>query len=191
MYKTDDPNFLGDFKTYLKENVDGEEVSYDWKFFTKNQYMDDLNTYTRTKLKNTPVVVGFGDYNSPIVFVLDSLNDKKYLDYFREIFPKIGVDFNNIYFTSYHKSDVIYDTLYDEVLKLELKTLAPKLVFFIGDFLVTAEGFECVQINKDNFDRLMVLNNKKDISETDKSELNDRKRTIWNEIKRLLKYNTN
>lgn len=187
IYKSQQKESLEEFKDYLKDGVDVEEARYAWNYFNKHLYIDDLNTYLRLKL-NKAVEVSYGDYNADIAFVLKSMGDSRHVEFFKTMFSKLNMDFNDIYFTSYSKHTVLYKEAYDEVIALELKAIKPKIVYSIGDYNIQANDFELVVIDRNNFDRMLDLSERTDLTEPETTELSELKKTLWSQIKSIIKY---
>jgi hypothetical protein len=186
-YKSQDKELLTEFKGYLKAEVDQKEAEETWRFYNKHLYVNDLYKYLRTRIGQV-IETGYGNYNASIVFVLRSLEDKKYIDFFKTLFGNIKVDFNEFFFTSFQKHTINYDQVYKEVIGLELKALAPQLVYTVGDFGVQADGFELQVLDKENFDRMLELMDKEARTDEENTELNTRKSTLWNQLKYIIKY---
>lgn len=188
MYKTQDKNRLEEFKNFLKESiVDDEEGKYVWDFYYKHLCIDDLNTYLRSKTNGSVVEVGYGNFNSSVVFVVDSLSNTKYTEFLRKLFVKLKIDFYSIYFTSYNKTDVMYEANNKQTLNSELKCIAPKVVFTIGEYDLD-KSLNVMEVNKDNMDKMLALYNRDDITEVEQEELIVRKKLVWNQIKFIIKY---
>lgn len=190
IYKSQEKEALAEFKQYLKEATDMDEAMYAWTFYNKHLYIDDLNTYLRLKI-NKVIETGYGNYNSNIVIVLKSLEDKRYINFFKSLFANLHMDYNNFYFTSYNKHVVNYTQVYDEVINLELKAIAPEVVFTVGEYNIQENGFKVISLDKENFDKMLELSSKENLSEEETQELSDRKKAVWSQLKYIVKYYIN
>ena len=191
MYKSQNKEALNNFKEFLKDNVEDDQAQYGWSFFYKHLFVDDLNKYVRLKSNNAVIEVGYGDFNSSVAFVLNSMTDSKYIGFLRPLLDKLNMDFNNIYFTSYTKTNVFNKELFDEAIGLELKCIAPQIVFTIGDYGIQENGFEVVIVDKENMDKMLELSAKEGINEAETQELIERKKVLWQQIKLIIKYYSN
>ena len=187
-YKSQDKSLLLGFKEYLKQNVDPEKANATWSFYNKHLYLNDLYNYLRARLGGKVIETGYGNYNSEIAIVLDRIEDKKYLDFFKTLFPKIKVDFHQLFYTAFWKSPVDHSDIYREILSLEMKTVKPKLIFTFGDYGIDVPDCEICQLDKSNFDRMLSLMDQKERTPEEEAEMVESKQILWNNLRRIINY---
>lgn len=191
-YKSEDTTMLNEFKQTLKENVDNNQVEYGYNFFLKHFFIEDLNKYVRLKT-NEVVEVSFGNYNSSIIFVLNSMTQYNYVVFLRNFMKneKINIDFNEVYFTSYKKTKTDNIALYDEVINLEISCIKPKVIYTIGEYKIKEGNYKVVILDKENMDKMFLLMDKKSLDEIETKELKTRKVNLWTKIMSINNYYNN
>lgn len=188
-YRSSDTSTNKEFLEFLKSNVavnDRDEANTSWNYYQRANYILDLNDYLRASTREK-IEVGFGNVMSGVVFVLNTVNDKKILEFLRNLFKKLNMNYHDVYFTSINKSS--NSCLNIDVLNKELNTIKPSVVIAIGNDIVQKIGYKCTMYapRYDLFTEMLDLMDKEDIMDEDKVRLQGIKNEIWNDLKYMVK----
>ena len=188
-YRSSDTYTNKEFLEFLKSNVaanNRDEANTSWNYYQRANYILDLNDYLRASTREK-IEVGFGNVMSGVVFVLNTVNDKKILEFLRNLFKKLNMNYHDVYFTSINKSS--NSGLNIDVLNKELNTIKPSVVIAIGNDIVQKIGYKCTMYTPryDLFTEMLDLMDKEDIMDEDKVRLQGIKNEIWNDLKYMVK----
>lgn len=190
MYRLNNTQKISEFKHFLKDNIavnDKDEANLIWHYYNKMNAILDLNTYCRKKSKAI-IQVGFGNILSDVVIILKSVEDKKYLDFFRMMMSNLDIDFHEVYFTFLDKSSDF--SLNNEVLNKEIDILKPKhiITFDYIDAFIINDDIDILGLDSEDFKKMIELNEQKDLDEKTKKELFNIKTDMWHQLKPYMKY---
>ena len=189
MYRLNNTQKISEFKHFLKDNIavnDKDEANLIWHYYNKMNAILDLNTYCRKKSKEV-IQVGFGNILSDVVIILKSVEDKKYLDFFRMMMSNLNIDFHEVYFTFLDKSSDF--SLNNDVLNTEIDILKPQYIItfdYIDAFIIN-DDIDILGLDSEDFKKMIELNEQKDLDEKTKKELFNIKTTMWHQLKPYMK----
>ena len=184
-YKSQDASYMKPKKEYIYKNDINPD--YSWSIIRKHIYLNDLYDYIILAYKGQTIERGYGNLNSPIVIVVENLNENT-VKLLRLVFKKI-IDINSIYITSYNK--VVADkSVLDDLLDKELSAINPQVVLTLGQFNITNQNV--LDIPSDVINNILEydirLNPKAILTDELKNTLIESQRALLKKCKMLIRY---
>ena len=190
MYVSNNKENNNKFLKYLQFNVankDKKVASLSWRYFKISNYLLDLNTYLRT-VTNEEIEVATGNVLSELVIVVDTMSNKKVLNFLRDLFKILKLEYHNAYFTSLNKSS--NNVLNADVLNREISAIAPKVVIGLDNSTIAINSNSNMTIYhlpyKEMNKMLDLMDRADELSEIEAAELTVIKNKMWSILKNII-----
>lgn len=152
--------------------------------FRRRIYIDDLNTYLRSKTKQV-IDVGIGSLDSKAAIVLEN-KDPGQIAFYRDWMLQKGVRISDIYVTFLRKGEGDFMSDYQTVLQREISLFKENCIIINH----TKENFEGYVKNVDNeaFKTMLELNGRKDLTDAERETLLELKKAYWVNVREIMNY---
>lgn len=148
------------FLEYLKNApISQADKQYASSFFKKKEYIDKLNDTAITAFDGVSLSSGMGNFNSKVAIVIENHVDLGLVKSFAEpIFGYINTSLWNMYITFHKKTDFDSPSIYNEMLKHEMRAVEPSIIIYFSDketlfeemFDTGAKQIQVIHVNMDN-----------------------------------------